>query len=221
MSARSGPSDSELIAWARELVRAEALGLQRLESQVGVELVELARRIVSTSGRVITAGLGTSGEMARRMAHLLSVSGTPAFFLHPADALHGRLGAVTKDDTVIALSKGGQTAELNEFVRRARGRGAYVVAVTSEAASDFGREASAIIVLKGNDEAEPGGVIAMGSTLVVAAWGDALTVVAMELRRYGWDEVLHTHPAGAVGQLQVEDVRRVDGALDPVEEGAL
>jgi len=204
--------DAALVARARGLVRAEAKGLQGLEAQIDVELVELARRIVATPGRVITAGLGTSGEVARRMAHLLSVSGTPAFFLHPADALHGRLGTVTEHDTVIALSKGGQTDELNEFVRRARQRGAFVVAVTSDPRSEFARQASSVIALRSNDEAEPGGVIAMGSTLVVASWGDALSVVAMELRRYDWGEVLDTHPAGAVGHLQVEELRQAEGA---------
>ncbi len=219
MSTRPIPSDTELVDAARELVHAEMVGLRRLAGQIDVGLVDLARQLVATRGKVITAGLGTSGEIARRMAHLLTVTGTPSFFLHPADGLHGRLGVVTKHDLVIALSKGGETSELNEFVSRARERGANVVAVTGDASSSFSREASTTVHLSTNDEAEPGGVIAMGSTLAVAAWGDALALVTMKLRRYDWEEVLFTHPGGAVGQLRVEDVKGVSGDSNSSRQG--
>ena len=197
----SGPNPSLLLDVARNLVRAEARGVSALEGQLDDRLVTVARRLVEMPGKVLTAGAGTSGEIARRMAHLLAVTGTPSVFIHPADALHGGLGAVTPDDVVIAISKGtGESSEINEFVRRARERGAFVVVVTGDGSSEFAKLGSMSVVLRSDDEAEPGGIVAMGSTLVVAAWGDALAVVAMEIRGYAWDDVLFTHPAGAVGR---------------------
>jgi D-arabinose 5-phosphate isomerase GutQ len=201
MSISTASDGERLLAMARGLVDAEMRGLADLAGSLDGQLLRIAGRLVDVPGKVLTAGLGTSGLVARRMAHLLSVTGTPALFVHPADALHGTLGAVTADDAVIAISKGGQTTELNEFVRRARERGAWVVVITSEPASPFGQLGHETVVLQSPIEGEPGGMIAMGSTLVTAAWGDALAVVAMDLRGYRWNEVLSTHPGGAVGRM--------------------
>lgn len=196
-----GSDDSaRLLSLARALVHAEMRGLAELEAQIDERLLEVARRLLETKGKVLTAGLGTSGETARRMAHLLSVTGTPALFIHPADALHGGLGAVTGEDLVIAISKGGLTTELNEFARRARKRGAFVVVLTGDHATELGDLGSLTVSLTSPMDGEPGGMVAMGSTVQMSAWGDALAVVAMEMRRYGWDEVLATHPGGAVGR---------------------
>ena len=202
MSMNQGPLDrTQLLVAARSLVEAEMQGLADLASTLDERLIDVAERLIATKGKVLTAGLGTSGVTARRLAHLLSVTGTPSLFIHPADALHGGLGAVTSDDVVIALSKGGRTAELNEFVRRARDRGAWIIVVTGDPASPFGQLGNETVVLQSREEGEPGGMIAMGSTLVAAAWGDALAVVAMKLRGYRWNEVLFIHPGGAVGLL--------------------
>lgn len=205
MSTSPDGQREQLLGLARALVEAEMLGLADLVASLDDQLLRVAERLVVTPGKVLTAGLGTSGLIARRMAHLLSVTGTPALFVHPADALHGTLGAVTAADALIAISKGGQTAELNEFVRRSRDRGAWVVVITSEPGSPFGQLGDETVVLHGRIEGEPGGMIAMGSTLVTAAWGDALAVTAKELRGYRWNEVLAIHPGGAVGQMAAPD----------------
>jgi arabinose-5-phosphate isomerase len=135
------------------------------------------------------------------MAHLLSVCGTPSLFLHPMDGLHGSLGAVAEQDVVIAISKDGGSAELNEFARLAQERGARLLSLTSRVDSVLGRLADLSVRIAPAADADPGGVIAMGSTLATAAWGDALAVTLMRLRGYSWSDVLFTHPAGAVGQL--------------------
>jgi arabinose-5-phosphate isomerase len=155
----------------------------------------------SRPGKVLVAGMGTSGAVARRMAHLLSVMGTPALFVHPADGLHGTLGAVTDGDVVIAISKGGGSDELNEFVTRAAKLGAAVVAVTSAPESRLAQLATISVDLPTTLDGEPGGMVAMGSTLAVAAWGDALALIAMRMRGYDWPSVLFTHPGGSVGKL--------------------
>jgi arabinose-5-phosphate isomerase len=117
------------------------------------------------------------------------------------DALHGSLGAVTRTDVVIAISKLGGSAELNDFARRAQERGARILSLTSRADSVLGRLADVSVRIAPADEADPGGVIAMGSTLAVSAWGDALAVTLMRLSGYSWSQVLSSHPAGAVGQI--------------------
>jgi arabinose-5-phosphate isomerase len=111
------------------------------------------------------------------------------------------LGAVSEVDVVIAISKGGSSAELNDFAHRAQGRGAQVLSLTSRVDSVLGQLANLSVQVVAGDEVDPGGVIAMGSTLAASAWGDALAVTLMRLRGYSWSDVLFTHPAGAVGQL--------------------
>ncbi len=193
-------SDASAIDAAREQVRAEAELLARLEPLVNEQMLSVAHRIITRSGKVIPTGVGTSGEIARRMAHLLSVAGTPSLFLHPTDGLHGGLGAVTAGDTVVAISKGGQSTELNEFVRRARARGAFVIVVTAAPGSPLAALGEEVVEVPAPDSADPEGVIAMGSTLAVGAWGDALAVMMKGLRGYSMKEVFFTHPGGAVGQ---------------------
>lgn len=184
---------------AQDMVRAESAAVRQVAGQINDTMLEMAAHLLNQAGKTLIAGVGTSGAVARRMAHLLAVSGTPALFIHPTDALHGALGAVTGGDTVIAISKGGRSTELNEFATRARTRGAYVVAITADNASPLAGLADLTVHLVSPVEADPGGVIAMGSTLAVSAWGDALAVVLMRMRGYAWSDVLFTHPAGAVG----------------------
>jgi arabinose-5-phosphate isomerase len=189
-----------LLDEARQLVRAESVGVAAVVPQIDERMVELARRMIKCDGKVLVGGVGTSGETARRMAHLLSVTRTPALFIHPADSLHGGLGAVSAADVVIAISKGGRSAEVNEFARRSRQTGAYVVGITGDPAAGLARASSVVITLDIDPDAEPGGIVAMGSTLVVSAWGDALAFLTMRLRGEDWGEVLSRHPGGAVGQ---------------------
>lgn len=199
-------NEDRLVEVGRARVLAEVAALSALESQIDGRLVAAARMLLQATGKVIPVGVGTSGVTARRLAHLLSVTGTPAIFLHPADGLHGSLGAVEPGDVVIAISKGGQSAELNEFTRRAKARGAKVIVLTSLAGSELAALGDVTVALPTPDGADPGGVIAMGSTLIASAWGDALAAALMDARGYPWTEVLFTHPGGAVGRLATSDV---------------
>jgi arabinose-5-phosphate isomerase len=192
--------DAQRLEVARSLVAAEAAGLQALAAGLDQQLIEAARMVLSCGGKVVPTGVGTSGETARRMSHLLSVAGSPSLFLHPTDGLHGGLGAITQDDLIIAISKGGESDELNEFTRRAKERGAGVIVLTADAASSLAKLGDLIVVIKTAEGSDPAGIIAMGSTLAASAWGDALALVTMQMRGYDWDEVLFTHPGGAVGQ---------------------
>ncbi len=196
-----GSDEARVLAEAREAMRREAAGVLAVADQVDDSFLRVVRVLLACRGKVFVTGAGTSGAVARRMAHLLSVCGTPALHLPAMDALHGTMGALTGGDVLVAISRGGGSSEINELVVRARERGAVTVAVTAVATSPLTEACDEVVVLTSPEGIDPGEVIAMGSTLVVAAWGDALAYVLMRLRGYGWERVLHTHPGGAVGQV--------------------
>lgn len=153
-------------------------------------------------GKVFVTGSGTSGTIARRMAHLFSVSGTPAVYMQPSDALHGTMGALRAGDVLISISKGGESDEINDLSMRAKERGVHVVALTSDPTSALARLADDVQVFEVADQVDPGNLIAMGSTLMHAVWGDCLAVALMRMRGYSWSEVVFTHPLGAVGKME-------------------
>jgi D-arabinose 5-phosphate isomerase GutQ len=186
---------------ARQVLEREAQALAGLVAQINDSFADVVRAVLTTPGKVITTGTGTSGMMAERMAHLLAVSGTPAFYLPCLDALHGGMGSVAPTDLVIALSKGGQSTELIQLVTRLGERGIRVVAVTERPESAFAAAADTVVALRTEPaSADIGELIATGSTLVAGAWGDALAAVLMQLRDYSWTDVIATHPGGIVGQ---------------------
>lgn len=193
--------DSDLYRAARSVIKAGAEAVAAVAEQIDGSFDASVDLLLNCSGKVFVAGAGTSGTVARRLAHLLSVSGTPAVYMPPADALHGSLGAITGTDVVICISKGGSSAELNEFTRRAKVRGATAIAMTARADSELANISDVVVVLTSPAGVDPGEAIAMGSTLAMSAWGDALAVSLMRIRRYPWTEVLFTHPSGHVGTM--------------------
>lgn len=190
----------EALQIAREQIRREAEAVLAVADQLDDAFVAAAQVALDCSGKVFAVGSGTSGMVARRMAHLLSVCGRASVFLHPMDALHGSSGAMTAGDVMIAISKGGESAEINDLCVLARSRGVSVVALTAKPQSRLGELADVVVTLTTTDDADPGGIVAMGSTLVTSVWGDALGYVLMHYNGYSWDQVLGSHPAGAVGQ---------------------
>ncbi|QZN86197.1 SIS domain-containing protein [Cellulomonas sp. C5510] len=187
---------------ARAIVRREGRGVADVADQLDATFVTAVEMIGRVTGKVFVTGSGTSGAVARRMAHLLSVCGTPSLFLPGMDALHGTMGAVVRGDLLITISRGGESDELNDLSRRVQQRDVPVIALTAVPGSSLGRLADLTVVVDPGPEVDPGGVIAMGSTLATAVWGDALAAVLMQQRGYGWEQVLSTHPAGAVGRLE-------------------
>ena len=184
---------------ARERIAHEAAGMAALRDELDDSTVTAIRLLLGCQGKVFVSGSGTSGTIARRMAHIFAVTGTPSIFLPAMDALHGTLGAVTQGDVVIVISKGGGSSEINDLVIRAKERGAAVIALTVSRDTPLTERADLTIVAGGTADLDLGGMIAMGSTLVHAAWGDAVATVLMQARGYSWGAVHHTHPGGAVG----------------------
>ncbi|MCP9271112.1 SIS domain-containing protein [Mycolicibacterium arenosum] len=192
--------DDELAVLAGSVLSRESAAVAALVGAVEAGVVALAHRVLGIAGKVVTTGSGTSGVMAERLAHLLSVCGTPAVYLPAMDALHGGMGAITASDLVLAISKTGRSTELADLVRRLVERGVDVVAVTENADSPLTGAASTVALLPPTaPDADPGDMIALASTLAVGAWGDALAVVAMALRGHTLRDVVDSHPAGGVG----------------------
>src|ERR1700724_916407 len=125
--------DAGVLNTARQLIRAEAAALAALESQLDARLDAVTQLILDRPGKVLTVAVGTSSHVARRLSHLLSVTGTPALFMHPVDVLHGAPGALQAGDVVLAISRDGEPDELNEFARRAKQLGAALVVLTGDA----------------------------------------------------------------------------------------
>lgn len=192
--------DQQILDAMNERIELEAAGVRSVSSVFDDTTAVIIEALLHCEGKVFVTGSGTSGSIARRMAHLFSVSGTPSLFLPPSDALHGTMGALRGEDLLIAISKGGGSDEINNLARRAQERGVRVIALTSDRSSELAGLADHLQYFEVADEVDPGNVIAMGSTLMHAAWGDCLAIVLMRMRGYSWSEVLFTHPLGAVGK---------------------
>lgn len=192
--------DAALLDVGRSVIRGDGAALAMVEVELGADFVATVRLLSRVRGKVLVTGMGTSGATARRIAHLLSCGGTPALFVHAADGLHGGLGAVAPEDCLVAISKGGESDELNEFCRRARERGAALVAMTAERSSPLARLADQVLPVVTPPESDPGDMMAMGSALGACAVGDALAVALMRLRGYPWERFESSHPGGAVGK---------------------
>jgi arabinose-5-phosphate isomerase len=193
-------SASAHIARAREIIAGEAAAVKAFAEGVGKGLEDALDILLACSGHVLVTGAGTSQAMAQRFAHLLSCAGTPALAISAADALHGGAGAVRSGDVIYAISKGGYSAEVNQFVDIAKARGAKIVAQTEDPDAPLAAKSDAVFVVRTVGDVDPYGMVATGSSLVNGAAGDALCVLLMELRGYTKEAFGQTHPGGAVGR---------------------
>ncbi|MFT3887791.1 MAG: SIS domain-containing protein [Arachnia sp.] len=205
-----------ILTAARTRIAEEAAGVSAVADELGETFLTAARLIYGCRGKVFVSGSGTSGTVARRMAHIFAVTGTPAIFLPAMDALHGTLGVVTEGDIVIVISKGGGSTEINDLVVRSQQRGAGVIALTCTSGTPLTENADLAVVAGATPGVDLGDMIAMGSTLAHGVWGDAMATVLMKVRGYEWEKVHHTHPGGAVGAKTTmpEPVERL--ALEPL-----
>jgi arabinose-5-phosphate isomerase len=197
-------SRAEIVTRAKEIVRHEAEAIAALAAQLDEGLVDLVSLLLNCKGHVLVTGAGTSRAIAQRLAHLLSCSGTPALFISAADGLHGGSGAVTSNDVVYLISKGGHSAEINQFAEIARGRGAKLIAQTENPGSPLAQICDAVFEVRAVGEVDPYGMVATGSSLVNGAAGDVLCVLLLEQRGYTREAFGQTHPGGAVGRKLAE-----------------
>jgi arabinose-5-phosphate isomerase len=192
-------SEPDLVARAREVIEREAQGVRALADQLDEGLASVVELLLNCKGHVLVTGAGTSHAMGQRFAHLLSCSGIPALCISAADSLHGGAGAITANDVVYIISKGGQSVEVNQFAQIARERGALIVAQTESLASPLAQISDAVFRVRAVGDVDPYGMIATGSSLINGAAGDVLCVLLLELRGYTQQDFGLTHPGGAVG----------------------
>jgi arabinose-5-phosphate isomerase len=178
--------------------------------------------IAAAKGRVIITGMGKSGHVGRKIAATLASTGTPAYYVHPAEASHGDLGMVQRDDVIVALSWSGETAELADLVGYAKRFGLGLVAVTSNQASSLARQADVCLTLPKAAEACPNGLAPTTSTTMQIVIGDALAVALLERRGFTAEHFRVFHPGGKLGaKLKlVRDVMHTGGRLPVVTVGA-
>jgi arabinose-5-phosphate isomerase len=200
-------SKAEMIIRAKEVVRREAEAVGALAAQFDDSLADVVSLLLDCEGHVLVTGAGTSRAMAQRLAHLLSCSGRPSLFISAADGLHGGSGAVTSSDVVYLISKGGHSAEINQFAEIARARGARLIAQTENPESPLAQMCDAVFRVKVVGDVDPYGMVATGSSLVNGAAGDVLCVLLLELQGYTQEAFGQTHPGGAVGRKLAETER--------------
>ena len=198
-----------LIDQAKEVLAIEAAAIQALIPRIGSEFAEAVRLILSCRGRVIVTGMGKSGLIGKKIAATLSSTGTPSFFLHPAEAIHGDLGMVTGDDVVIAMSYSGETEEVIAIMPVLRRIGANIIALSGREKSTLAQNADVFLDVAVEKEACPLGLAPTASTTATLAMGDALAVALLSMREFTPEDFALFHPGGSLGRkllLTVENV---------------
>jgi arabinose-5-phosphate isomerase len=193
----------EAIASALRTIETERAGLGALaetfEAGMADAFVNAVALMSRIKGRVILTGVGKSGHIGSKIAATLASTGTPAFFVHPAEANHGDLGMIARDDVIIAMSWSGESAELKGIVAYSRRFGIPLIAMTSNESSTLGREADVVLLLPKAAEACPHGLAPTTSTLMQLVLGDALAIALLEARGFTPDDFRSFHPGGKLG----------------------
>ena len=199
----------DFVAVARRVLEIEARTLTDLIAAVDGSFTAACEHLLACRGRVIVTGMGKSGHIGSKIAATLASTGTPAFFVHPAEASHGDLGMITPDDAVIALSNSGETAEVLTILPVIKRKGACLVAMTGRPGSTLARLADVHLHVATREEACPLNLAPTSSTTAALAMGDALAIALLEARGFTAEDFALSHPGGALGRrllLTVDDV---------------
>lgn len=212
----------DIIDIGKKIINVEIQGLQQLEASLDAEFVQACELIKSCKGRVIVTGMGKSGHVANKIAATLASTGTPAFFVHPAEALHGDLGMITKEDIVLALSNSGYTAELGGIINYTIRFGIDLIAITKNKNSELGKAATIVLLLPQAEEACSLGLAPTTSTTNSLALGDAIAITLLELKGFSSEDFKVFHPGGALGTklIKVAEVMHKGEELPLINENA-
>ena len=205
----SQPASGNALELAREVLEIEAAAITGLIARLDHSFQQAVELILNCRGRVTVSGIGKSGHIARKIASTMSSTGTPAYFVHPAEASHGDLGMITRDDVFIALSNSGESAELLAIVPLIKRQGAKLIALTGQPDSTLAREADAHLYAGAEKEACPLNLAPTASTTAALALGDALALALMQAKGFSRDEFARSHPGGALGRKLLTHVRDV------------
>jgi arabinose-5-phosphate isomerase len=221
--ARLAVDPARTLALARNVLATEANAITALSVRIGQSFVAAVDLILNCNGRVVVCGIGKSGHIGRKLAATLASTGTPAFFVHPAEASHGDLGMITPDDIVVMLSNSGETDELVALTPHLKREGARLIALTGNEESSLAQAADVHLDAAVDTEACPLGLAPTASTTAALALGDALALALLDARGFSADDFARAHPGGALGRrllTRVSDVMRSGRALPVVPLGA-
>ncbi|TMS57249.1 KpsF/GutQ family sugar-phosphate isomerase [Imbroritus primus] len=209
------------LSLARETLQIEGEAVLALRDRLTPDFAVAVALLLNCTGRVVVSGIGKSGHVARKTAATLASTGTPAFFVHPAEASHGDLGMVTRDDVFVAFSNSGETRELLTIVPIIKRIGASLIAVTGNAHSSLAELSDAHLDARVDKEACPLNLAPTASTTAALALADALAVSVLDARGFGEEDFARSHPGGALGRkllTHVRDVMRTGNAVPQVRE---
>ncbi|WP_321806856.1 arabinose 5-phosphate isomerase KdsD [Burkholderia sp. BCC1993] len=209
-------NDDRALALARDVLDIEADAVRALRDQLDGDFVQAVALLLGCRGRVVVSGIGKSGHIARKIAATLASTGTPAFFVHPAEASHGDLGMVTSDDVFIGISYSGESEELVAILPLVKRIGAKLIAITGRAESSLGTLADVNLNAAVSKEACPLNLAPTASTTAALALGDALAVAVLDARGFGSEDFARSHPGGALGRRLLTHVRDVMRSGDDV-----
>lgn len=207
---------SQALATARETLTIEIQSLQALAQRLDDRFVQVAQAMLATPGRVVVMGMGKSGHIGRKIAATLASTGTPAFFVHPAEASHGDLGMVTDKDMVLAISNSGESHELTSLLPALKRQGVRIAGMTGGLTSSLAKHADWVLDTSVEREACPLNLAPTASTTVQLALGDALAAALLEARGFKAEDFALSHPGGALGRKLLTHVRDVMRSGDDV-----
>ncbi len=195
---------------AAEVIRLEAAAIERLEGLLDARFDRAVELILGAQGQVVVTGMGKAGLVGQKLSATLASTGTPSFYLHPAEALHGDLGRLRPRDVLLAISNSGETGEVNAVIPVARKLGAEVIAMTGRPESTLGRLADTVLDIGRVEEACPHKLAPTTSTSAMLALGDALAMVVLDERQFTREDYALFHPAGSLGRklMHVSEVMR-------------
>ena len=211
------PSTEHLVALARRVLAIEAEAVWKLADRLDESFVLAVDLILGCHGRTIVSGIGKSGHIARKIAATMASTGTPAYFVHAAEAVHGDLGMITRDDVLIAISYSGESDELLTIVPLVKRQGGKLIAITGNPGSSLAREADVHLDAHVDEEACPLNLAPTASTTATLALGDALAVCLLDARGFSASDFARSHPGGALGRKLLTHVRDV---MQPIERVA-
>ena len=207
---------------ALRTIEIERAALAGLPGRIGGEFDEACRLILTRQGRVAVTGMGKSGHIGNKIAATLASTGTPALFVHPAEAAHGDIGMITEADLVLALSNSGATSEIIALLPVLRRRGIPLIAMTGKADSELARAADIHLDASVDEEACPLGLAPTASTTAALALGDALAMALLEARGFSSEDFARSHPGGKLGArllVKVADVMHPEAEIPRVKTG--
>ena len=208
--------DDSALELAKKVLRIEAQAVTGLIERLDGAFSKAVGIILGCHGRIIVSGVGKSGHIARKIAATLASTGTPAYFVHAAEAAHGDLGMITRDDVLIALSNSGESEELLTIVPLVKRQGGKLIAITGNPASALAHEADAHLDAGVAEEACPLNLAPTASTTAALAMGDALAVALLDARGFGAEDFARSHPGGTLGRRLLTHVRDIMRRIDAV-----